>query len=102
MKGGIIFADQVTTVSPNYAREVQTPLHGAGLDGVLRAVSYKFNGILNGIDVDEWDPSSDPYLPSHYDAGTLRGKGAVKRDLAREAGLLFEAKRPVLGVVSRL
>ena len=102
MKGGIIFADQVTTVSPNYAREVQTPLHGAGLDGVLRAVSYKFTGILNGIDGDEWDPSIDPHLPAQYDAQTLRGKGVVKRHLAREAGLKYNAKQPILGVVSRL
>lgn len=102
MKGGIIFADQVTTVSPNYAREVQTPVHGAGLDGVLRAVSYKFTGILNGIDVDEWDPSSDPYLPAHYDTQTLRGKAIIKRHLAREAGFRYGAKQPILGVVSRL
>ena len=60
MKGGIIFADQITTVSPNYAREIQTPALGAGLDGVLRSLSFKLTGILNGIDVDEWNPATDP------------------------------------------
>ncbi|HET7704686.1 MAG TPA: glycogen synthase GlgA [Thermoanaerobaculia bacterium] len=102
MKGGIIFADQVTTVSPNYAREVQTAAHGAGLDGVLRAVAYKFTGILNGIDVAEWDPGSDPHLPSHYEAYDLRGKAAIKKALAGDAELKYNAKTPLIGVVSRL
>lgn len=102
MKGGIIFADQVTTVSPNYAREVQTSAHGAGLDGVLRAVSYKFTGILNGIDTGEWDPATDEHLPAHFTIDNLRGKATVKRRLLREAGLEYAAKRPLLGVVSRM
>ncbi|MBK5259667.1 MAG: glycogen synthase GlgA [Thermoanaerobaculia bacterium] len=102
MKGGIIFADQVTTVSPNYAREIQTPVHGAGLDGVLRAVSYKFSGVLNGIDSDEWDPSSDPHLEANFEAGKLHGKTVSKRMLAKEARLKYKAKTPLIGVVSRL
>jgi starch synthase len=102
MKGGIIFADQVTTVSPNYAREVQTAAHGAGLDGVLRAVAYKFTGILNGIDVGEWDPASDPHLPAHYEAYDLRGKAAIKKALAGDAELKYDARTPLIGVVSRL
>ena len=102
MKGGIIFADQVTTVSPNYAREIQTPPLGAGLDGVLRALSFKLTGILNGIDVDEWDPSNDAYLKSNYDQGRLNGKALSKRALLRELKLRFKAKTPLLAVVSRL
>ncbi|HEU4523151.1 MAG TPA: glycogen synthase GlgA [Thermoanaerobaculia bacterium] len=102
MKGGIIFADQVTTVSPNYAREVQTPQHGAGLDGVLRSVAYKFTGILNGIDTGEWDPAVDPHLGAHYDRDDLGGKATVKRLLAKEAGLKYSAKTPILGVISRM
>jgi len=102
MKGGIIFADQVTTVSPNYAREVQTAAHGAGLDGVLRAVAYKFTGILNGIDVDEWNPATDSHLLSHYEAYDLRGKAAVKKALAGDAELRYSARTPLIGVVSRL
>jgi starch synthase len=102
MKGGILFADQVTTVSPTYAREVQTSQHGAGLDGVLRAVSYKFHGILNGIDTDEWDPASDPLLPANYDADTIAAKTKNKRALLKEAGLAFSAKKPLITAVSRL
>lgn len=102
MKGGIIFAHQVTTVSPNYAREIQTPAHGAGLDGVLRSTAYKLTGILNGIDVEEWDPSDDPHLDAHYEVGKLHGKAVSKRMLAVEAGLKHKPKTPMVGVVSRL
>src|SRR5262249_12081415 len=66
MKGGIIFGDEVTTVSPNYAHEIQTSVHGAGLDGVLRSLSFKLTGILNGIDVDEWNPADDPNLAAAF------------------------------------
>ena len=69
----ILFADRVTTVSPNYAREVQTPPYGAGLDGVLRAAAPKFSGILNGIDVEEWDPATDGLLRENYDLETIAG-----------------------------
>ena len=102
MKAGIIFADQVTTVSPNYAREIQTPQLGAGLDGVLRAVSYKFSGILNGIDVGEWDPSTDSNLDANYESGKLHGKTVSKRMLAKEAGLKHKPRTPMLAVISRL
>ncbi|HEY0157195.1 MAG TPA: glycogen synthase [Thermoanaerobaculia bacterium] len=102
MKGGILFADQVTTVSPNYAREVQTSALGAGLDGVLRAVSPKFHGILNGIDVEEWDPATDPLLPANFDADSIGGKAKSKRALVKEAGFRFSAKRPLIGAVSRM
>jgi starch synthase len=102
MKAGIIFADQVTTVSPNYGREIQTPAHGAGLDGVLRIMSYKFSGILNGIDVEEWDPATDPHLDANFERGKLHGKTVSKRMLVREAGLKYRAKTPLVGVVSRL
>ena len=102
MKGGILFADQVTTVSPNYAREIQLPEHGAGLDGVLRAVAYKFSGVLNGIDVDEWNPATDSYLDANFEPGKLHGKTVSKRMLAKEAGLKYKPKTPMLAVISRL
>lgn len=102
MKGGIIFADRVTTVSPNYAREMQGSEHGAGLDGLLRIVSHKLSGIVNGIDVEEWNPASDPLLPAHFSAADLRGKAAVKEALAKEARLPYEPQRPILSVISRL
>jgi starch synthase len=100
MKGGILFADQVTTVSPTYAHEIRTTEHGAGLDGVLRAVPL--TGILNGIDMEEWDPATDPLLPAAYDADTLRDKAKNKRALVKEAGFKFSAKTPLIGAVSRL
>jgi starch synthase len=102
MKGGILFADQVTTVSPNYAREVQTPELGAGLDGVLRFAGNKFTGILNGIDVDEWNPATDPLLPENFDAHSIAHKAKNKRALLSEAGLKYSQKRPLIGAVSRL
>jgi starch synthase len=102
MKGGILLADQVTTVSPNYAREIRTPQLGAGLDGVLRFVSHKLTGILNGIDVEEWDPMSDEHLPASFQPGKMHGKTINKRMLAKELGLKYKAKTPLLGIVSRL
>jgi len=102
MKGGILFADQVTTVSPTYSYEIRTSELGAGLDGVLRAMSYKLTGILNGIDAEEWDPASDPLLPANYDADTLKDKAKNKRALVKEAGLKFSAKAPLIAAVSRL
>lgn len=102
MKGGIIFADQVTTVSPNYAREIQSKAYGAGLDGILRSLSFKVNGILNGIDVEEWTPATDPHIAAPYDAKKLNGKHAAKKELASEAGFKPQDERPLFGVVSRL
>jgi starch synthase len=102
MKGGIIFADQVTTVSPTYAREIQTHALGAGLDGILRSLSFKLCGILNGIDVDEWDPATDPQLGANYDAHHVAGKVLSKRRLLKEAGLKVKAKTPLFAAVSRL
>jgi starch synthase len=102
MKGGILYADQVTTVSPTYSREIRSPELGAGLDGVLRYVAPKLTGILNGIDVDEWDPATDPLLPQNFDGDTVRDKTKVKRAVLKEAGLKFSAKVPVIAAISRL
>lgn len=102
MKAGIQFADEVTTVSPTYAREIQTPALGAGLDGVLRHFEWKLTGILNGIDLDEWDPRTDRFTTCHFGADDLRGKAVAKRKLLKEAGLPYRAKTPLLSVVSRL
>jgi starch synthase len=102
MKAAILFADEVTTVSPSYAREVMTAEHGAGLDGVLRHVTPKFTGILNGIDVEEWNPAADPLLAAHYDARSLARKTENKRALTRELGLDDRDDLPLIGAVSRL
>jgi starch synthase len=102
MKAAIAFADQITTVSPNYANEIRTPEYGAGLDGVLRARSHKLTGILNGIDFDAWDPATDPHIAANYDADTLRDRVKNKRALVKEAGFKFSTKRPIVSAVSRL
>jgi starch synthase len=105
LKGGIIFSDIVTTVSPTYAQEIQTAELGFGFDGILRHKSHALVGILNGIDYDQWDPERDLNLPEPYNASKLRGKAAAKRTLLETYGLPARAKdrsRPLIGMISRL
>lgn len=102
IKGGLVFADALTTVSPRYALEIQTPELGFGLDGLLRARARSLVGILNGIDVDEWNPATDPHLPAHYSIEDLSGKAACKTALQKEMGLEVRADAPLFGVVARL
>ncbi len=99
---GIRYADLVTTVSPTYAREICTPEYGAGLDGFLRARGDRLVGILNGVDYEEWDPATDPYLPARFDAANLAGKAAVRRALAARVGLSVSDGALLIGLVSRL
>lgn len=102
IKGGISFADWLSTVSPTYAREIQTPEFGFGLDGALRARTGELTGILNGVDYREWSPDVDPLIPAHYSLEDLSGKRVCKEHLVREFGLPSEAMdRPLIGVVSR-
>ncbi len=102
MKGGLKFADRITTVSPTYAREIATPEFGFGLDGVIRSRQSVVSGILNGVDHEVWDPAQDPALPERYDAARLGGKAACKQALQAEVALAPEPHAPLLGVVSRL
>lgn len=102
LKGGIVYADAVNTVSPNYAREIQTPEFGEGLDGVLRSISYKLSGILNGIDYEVNDPKTDPVLPFHFSKEDLSGKQKLKELLQKKVGLPVDKKVPLIGIVSRL
>jgi starch synthase len=101
LKGGIVFSDAVTTVSPTYAREIQTPEYGFGFDGLLRSRAYKLRGILNGVDYAEWNPETDRYLPAHFSSRELAGKAECKRALLQEMSLPVEMKRPLIGIVSR-
>jgi starch synthase len=102
IKGGIAFADWLNTVSPTYAREIQTPEYGFGLDGALRARSDALSGILNGVDYREWSPDVDPLLPANYSADDLSGKQVCKARLLDEFGLPADAiDRPLIGIVSR-
>ena len=101
LKAGIVWADAVTTVSPTYAREIQTPEFGFGMDGLLRSRASKLSGILNGVDYAEWSPETDPHLAAHYSARDLSGKRAAKLALLAEMGLERDPDRPLLGIVSR-
>ena len=102
LQGGLAMATCLSTVSPRYAVEIQTPLGGAGLDGVLRMRSGDLVGILNGIDDDTWNPRTDPHIPERYSEGDLdRGKAACKAALQRELGLPVEPRTPLVGLVSR-
>jgi starch synthase len=102
LKGGIEFADALNTVSPTYAREIQTPELGFGLDGVLRARAAVLSGILNGVDYREWSPDVDPLLPANYSVDDLSGKAVCKEHVLREFELPGEAMgRPLIGIVSR-
>lgn len=102
MKGGLVWSDALTTVSPRYAQEIRTPAFGAGLEGLLRARADVLHGILNGIDDALWNPATDPLLPARYDAQDLSGKAVCKAELQRAMGLHEDPSAPLLGVVSRL
>jgi starch synthase len=102
MKQAIRYADLVTTVSPSYAREIATPEHGMHLDTVIRERGPGVVGILNGIDVHEWNPETDRYLPHHYTRRKLHGKLLMKKALMQRVGLRLKRATPLLGMVSRL
>jgi len=102
LRTGLLYADLLTTVSRTYAREIQTPEHGFGLDAMLRARADHLVGIVNGVDYDTWDPTTDPHLPHHYSAQDLAGKEQMKRALLAKVGLPAAGRGPVLGIVSRL
>lgn len=102
MKGAIMAADLINTVSESYCREIQTPELGCGLDGVLKVRQADLSGIINGLDYNEWDPSTDRELLHTFTAETLEDKSANKMDLQRLLGLEQSSEIPLLGIVSRL
>jgi len=101
LKGGLVRAGAINTVSPTYAREIQTEEFGCGLDGLLRQRRAALSGILNGIDVDEWNPASDPHLAARYDAASLEKKEANKQALQRRLNLDL-GNDPLVGFIGRL
>lgn len=101
LKGGILAADALTTVSPRYSWEIQTPDGGMGLDGVLASQKRKLKGILNGIDTEIWDPATDPALPAHYRIGSMKGKERCRMALLRRLGWEDDGS-PLLLWVGRL
>jgi len=101
MKGGIVFSNFVTTVSPRYAWEIQHTEQGMGLQGVLQAHDHKFGGVLNGIDYNTWNPEIDSHIPAHFGPDNLPEKAKCKAALRERTGLT-DAFKPIVAVVSRL
>ena len=102
LKAGLVYADELTTVSKKYAQEIQTREHGFGMEGLLWARRASLTGIVNGVDYTVWDPETDPLIPAHFNADDLAGKRACKLALLQEMGLPAKAvDRPLIGIVSR-
>ena len=103
LKGGIVYADAITTVSETYAEEIKMPFYGEGLDGLLRARDHDLRGIVNGIDYDAWNPATDKYLFKNYDAKNFRKeKVKNKTALQEQLGLTVDPKVFMIGICSRL
>ncbi len=102
IKGGIIFADMLSTVSPQYAREICTPEFGCGLEDLLSQRSGRLVGILNGADYSQWNPAKDPYLTANYNPFTVEKKKANKKQLQRLFNLPHDQDIPLIGLVGRL
>jgi len=102
LKAGLVFADTITTVSPTYAGEIQTPEYGFGLEGVLQERRSRLVGILNGADYDIWNPQTDRWISHNYGPADLSGKRACKADLQNAFGLEVNSEVPLVGMVSRL
>lgn len=102
IKGGLVYADMLTTVSPTYAREICTPDYGCGLDTLLTFRSDRLTGILNGVEYGQWNPAKDDYIAQQYNVFTLRHKTANKLDLQHRAGLPEDSDIPLIGLIGRL
>jgi starch synthase len=105
LKAGVVLSDTITTVSPTYAREILTPEYGFGFNGILADRAADLVGILNGIDVEAWDPKTDRYLPTPFDAASLDRKQTIKKALLEHVGLRHDdagMARPLIGIVTRL
>ena len=104
LKAGIVCASDVVAVSPTFAQELTTPAGGFGMDAYLRARANagRLHGVLNGVDIDEWNPETDPHLPAHFSLADLSGKAECKAALQRELGLPVRADVPLVGMVARL
>lgn len=102
MKAALVYSDCITTVSPSYAEEIQTAYYGERLDGLLRARKNELHGVLNGIDMEEYDPSTDRNIAAVYSQKDMSGKAKCKRALQEELGLEINPNIPVIGMVGRL
>jgi starch synthase len=102
LKAGLVFSDALSTVSPQYSREIQTPEFGERFDGLLRERSSDLLGILNGVDYEEWNPESDSHIAAPFSTSDLSGKRECKHDLLHAFGLPQTPARPLIGCISRL
>lgn len=102
LKGGILYADAVTTVSERYARDIQTPEYGCGLDAVMRENAHKLTGILNGADYETWNPATDKLLSRKYKADSLTGKKTCRNALLKQLNLAANPRGPVFAMITRL
>ncbi len=102
LKTGLMQSDKLTTVSPTYAKEIQTPDFGEGLDGILRMRSADLLGILNGVDYDEWNPATDQFIPFRYTSKSIDRKEKNKEHLLKQVGLQYRKNVPLIGMIARL
>jgi starch synthase len=103
LKAGVVYGDAINTVSPTYAREIQTPEYGCGMEGLLQVFRSKLSGIMNGVDYGTWNPAIDPHLPKNYDSKSVfEVKPKIKAELQRRYNLPLEPDKPLLGLVARL
>jgi starch synthase len=101
LKTGLLYADNICPVSSTYAQEIATPLGSHGIDDVIRQRINVVEGVLNGCDYEQWDPSSDEFIAAHYSVDNMSGKAACKKDLQKTFGLSLDSKIPVIGMVCR-
>ncbi len=102
MKGALVSSDKITTVSPTYAHEIADPYFSYGLDGIIKDLSYKLVGIINGIDTDVYNPETDPFIAANYSAADFSAKSVNKAQLQKELNLPQNPDVPIIGIVSRL
>jgi len=102
LKGGIVFADAITTVSPTYAEEIKTREQGFGLEGVFQERADRLHGILNGVDYSVWNPQTDPFIAKQYSVRNIKGKMSCARDLRAYFGLADQKRTPIIGMITRL
>jgi len=102
MKAGIVFSDAISTVSKGYSKEILTPEFGCGLDGLLKTREKDLHGIVNGVDYSVWNPATDKFIAKKFDANDLNGKAECKKDLAGSFGIAYNAKRPLIAMITRL
>lgn len=102
IQAALVYADYITTVSPTYSKEIQTPEQGCGLDPILTKRRNKLKGIVNGIDINEWNPQKDTLIPYHFSTQRMGGKAKLKKEIQQQLGLPFRADVPMFAMISRL